>query len=717
MKSVRFFGTFILVCFFLMHAWSFAAEDITEKLLKGAFCEGITVDLREPKFCNGVLTTEKGGVITGPNIRIQAQNIVYTRKVVEGEPICTIEAEGDIMLELGEYIFVGERLEYDFQSSSGSLYCGRSGLAPWFVGGEIISLLPDGSFQVCNGFITSSSSTNADWYIAVAEANLREERYLAAKQVRFVVFDKTILVLPSLQFDLKSMTESPFRYAVGWGGRQGPRIGISYEFFSWNRWKAFVRFDYRLKRGPGLGLEAYYTSPDHREEFQMLNYAARDSSIFHPHERFRYRLQGAYSNSLWDDKFTIDLTYDKLSDKYMAIDYADQSLDIEIAERTQLEIRRQEDNWIGNLITRVRLNAFETVKQELPTLQTSWRPFELGNTGVISDNQLNLSYLDYAYANNVQRGNNYHSARFAFFQRLYRPFYLGHSAILTPEAGSTVIFYSNSPHHSTRWVASGVFGGTLNVPVHKYYQNVKHVMMPYLRYQYFTFPATSPKEHFIFDIEDGWYRVSRLRFGFTQNFYVKGGDGNVRRLLFTDLFANAFFDTPTIPQTIPKVYTRVILHAIPTLRHLFETAWDFEESQLDHFNIRTEWTASEDFAIAVEYRHRDSFDWRKVDRDNYVLDSFHSIKQLRHSDLSDRRDIALVNFFYRFHPNWAIEYEARHGWNRHNHTRFNEMEIDLLATLRSSIQTRLSYQHKESEDRFAVYFSIWPQGPESPPKE
>lgn len=707
---LHFLRLFLILYGFIV---GLSAAEMTEKLLKGAFVEGITVDLREPKFCAGVLTTEKGGVITGPNIRIQAQSIIYTRKIVEDVPICTIEAEGDLMLEFGDYIFIGERLEYDFQSSTGTLYCGRSGLSPWYVGGEIINLLSDGSYQVFNGFITTSVSTDMDWYISAEEATMQDERYVTARDIRFVVFDTSLFWLPSLHLDLKTVTDSPFRYTFGWGGRQGPRVGVSYEIFGWNRWHAFLRADYRLKRGPGIGFEAYYTSPDHREEFQMLNYGAKDSAIFHPHERYRYRLQGSYNNSLMDDKLTIDLTYDKLSDKDMAIDYADQSLDIEIAERTQLEIRRQEENWIGNLKSRLRFNAFETVKQELPTLQSSWRPFEIAHTGIISDNQINFSYLDFAYSNTIRHGHNYHSSRLAYMQKLYRPFYLG-PAILTPEAGSTVIFYGNTPEHEYRWLTTGIFGGTFNLPMHKIYGPVKHVMMPYLRYQYFTFPQTNPHEHYIFDIEDGWYRVNRLRFGTIQNLFVKWSDGQMRRILFADIYANAFFDTRTIPYTIPKVYTRAILHPTLTLRYLFETAWDFEERQLDHINFRTEWTASPDFAIAFEYRHRDSFDWRKVDRDNYVIDSFYSIERLRHSTLSDRRDVALLHFFYRFHPNWAVVYEARHGWNRHNHTRYNEMEIDLLAKIKSSIDTRISYQHKESEDRFAVYFSIWPQGPERP---
>lgn len=687
------------------------SKEATEDLLKGVFVEGITIDLREPCFSEGVLTTEQGGVITGPNIRIQAQKIVYTRKVIDGKAVCTIEAEGSIMLEFGNYVFVGEKLFYDFQSSIGTLYYARSGIAPWYVGGDIINLWPDGSYSFSNAYITTSDNYDSEWYIAAEEASLRENRYIRAKNIRFFFMNLTLLRLPSLSLDLKTLTDSPVRYKIGWGGRQGPRIGLSYEIFEWNRFKTFLRLDYRLTRGLGGGFETRYTSEDHRQRFQSINYVARDSSIFHPNEKYRYRLQGVYHNELCDDKLTVDLTYDKLSDKDMAVDYADQSLDIALAGRTQLDVRRQERYWIANLMARLRINSFETVKQELPTFQLSWKPFEVGYTGIISDNRIEASYLDYAYSNNVEHVHDYSATRFSFMQKAYRPLYWG-PVIITPEQGSTFIVYGNSQREDAKTVVVGILGCNINAPMYRVFDSYKHVIVPYVNYNYYTFPVTPPNDHFIFDINDGWYRLNMMRFGVNQSFYKRNTEDCVVRYLFTDLYANAFFDTRKIPKTIPKVYGRVVWNSSPTLRHVFDTAWDFLNGGVGHWNMRTEWTLSPDFAVAAEYRHRDAFEWRKADHDNYVLDFFRSVEELRHSQLSDRRDTFLLHFFYRFHPSWAIEYEARHGWNRHNRTRYTEFEVDLLTNIRSSTQVKLSYQHKESEDRIAIYFSVWPQGPE-----
>jgi hypothetical protein len=690
----------------------FVFADMKEDLLKGVLVEGITVDLREPEICNGVLTTCKGGVIKGPSgIRIQATKITYTRKVDGEEPVCTLIAEENLMVEFGRYVLVGDRLEYDFQNQAGRLFNGKTGLEHWFIGGDVIELKCDGSYFVENSYITTTETFDTDWDLSAHEVWVKDS-VVRAKNLKFHLMQMTLFWLPSFKMDLAKVGESPISYRAGWGGKQGPRVGFSYEALTLNRMKAYLRFDYRLRRGPGGGIETEYHSPDRKESFETISYIARDNSIFIPSERVRYRFQGAYSNLLMDDKLSIDFTYDKLSDKYMATDYADAGLEIEESGRTELNVRRQEENWIANFIARPRVNSFETVKQELPTFETDFRPFQLGHTGIISDNQFQASYLDFAYAKHVHDNvHDFNSTRVEFAHKLYRPFNVGVGTVM-PHAGAVEIFYGNSPQKEDRWLVIGDFGCDFNSPFYKIFNNKKHVITPYVNYEYLTFPTASPHQHYIFDIEDGWYHLNTLCFGVDQSLFSRNLCGDYGRLFYIDLYTYAFFKTPTIPATIPKVYGQMIFNTFPTLRHTIDTGWNCFKHQIDYFNFLSEWTVSEDFAIAVEYRHRDAYFWRKIDRENFILDSFRSVRELRHSSVSDQRDTALLRFFYRFLPNWAVQYESRHGWHRHNHTRYNEFELDLIARLRSATRIKFSYQHLEAEDRVAIYFSLDLQKPD-----
>lgn len=671
----------------------------------GIFSQGITVDLRNPSYSKGVLTTECGGVITGPNLRIQASRITYTKKTVDNTPIYQATAEGNLVLEYGEYVFVGEYLEYDFLTKSGVIYRGRTMVEPWFFGGEYVYLQPDGSYLIYNAFATTSPNEKPDWVLAAEELALYDLQLLCAKNITFRICDLPVFWVPSLQVNLDTIFDSPIRYSVKWGSRQGHRFGLIYELFSWNRWKTFLRLDYRIKRGFGGGLETYYSSPDHKTSFESINYVARDSPIIHPKQRFRYRFQGVGNSLLMNDKVSVYLSYDKISDIDMPTDYNDRGLELDTAGRTELLVRRQENDWIANFITRVRINAFQTLKQELPTLETSWRPFILGNTGIVCDTVLKTAYLDFVYGNNQLYDHGYSSSRIELSPTFYRHFQLGYTNIM-PEIGGVAIAYSNSPGSAAKYLILGKFSCNLNADFWRTYGNHKHVLTPYIQYDYFTSPTVSPNSHYIFDIEDGWYRLDMMQFGLAQSLYRKQNNGLISRPLYADLYANAFFDTHTFAQTIPKVYGNVIFNSFSFLRHSLGTAWNFNQNQLDYYNIRAEWTLSADIAAAVEYRHRSAYDWRKADHTNFIIDSFRTVSQLRHSQLSDRRDTLLFHLFYRFHPCWAFEFESRHGWNRSTEPAYNEFEIDLLGKLPSSLNFRLSYQHREDDDRLSVYMSI-----------
>lgn len=684
-----------------------------EKLFDDVFAQGISVDLHSPTYSDGILSTEEGGVIKGKDIRIQARKILYTRKKVDGQPVCTLSAEDSVMLEFGPYVFVGERLEYDFQTNSGFIYDARTALEPWYFGGKKIELCPDGSYRILNGFVTTSENYFPEWKVTSDEASLEEGHYIRAKNVYFTFVKLPLFWLPSFCIDLDTILDNPIRYNVRWGGRQGPRIGLTYEVFSWNHWKTFFRFDYRINRGPGVGFETYYHSSDRSAEFRSINYVARDSSLLHPSEKTRYRFQGVYHNSIVYNRATIDLTYDKLSDKDMATDYRDKGLELDTALRTKLHVRRQEDFWISNFYTVVRFNSFQTIKQELPCLETSWKPFLLGPTGVLTEMNVSASYLDFAYAT-PNRFNipDYHSTRFSYTQRFYRSWRVG-IFNFSPEIGCTAIYYGNSPQRADRLLAFGSFSTKAYTKFERFFGSCKHTIQPYLLYQYLTFPTTSPRDHYIFDIDDGWYRLNALRFGLVNGIYCKESPGCLQRPFYADIFAYAFFDTPSIPAVVPKVYAQLRFMSLDSLRHTFVTAWDFEKRQLDEFNFRNDWTINEDIAFAAEFRHRSAFHWRKVDPTNFILDSFRSVESLRHSSLSDRRNTVLFHLFYRFHPCWAFEFESRHGWDRMKEPSYNEFEVNLNATIRSCWHVQLSYRHKEDDDRIAVYLSVGIKRPDT----
>lgn len=662
---------------------------------------GVTVDLNQPTLIDGVLSTESGGIIESLDLRIQAQTIAYTKK----DHICHIYAEGDLILEFGGYYFIGESCAYDFITHEGVIYGARTGIEPWYFGGEAIFLHGDGSFTLSNGFITTSESRDFDWEITTETAILQKQRFLNARDVTFRVQSVPLLWVPSIKTDLETIFDSPIRYSFKWGSRQGARASMVYELFAWQRFKVFTRLDYRVKRGFGGGIETYYRSEDSREIFNTINYVANDNSLSNQHEKVRYRFQGLYHNLVWNDRVTVDLTWDKLSDIDMATDYNDRGLELDTAGRTQLVVRKQEKNRIERLITYVRVNQFQSVDQELPTLEISFRPRNLGDTGIISTSLIRTSFLDFAYANDVRHVHDYSSSRFEYRQDFFRPYPL-HFLTLTPTVGFAAIHYGNSPQDKARNLGVLRFALEAKSGFSKDYGYCKHVVEPYLKFDYLSSPTVAPNRHYIFDIEDGYFQANQARIGIANHVYTQNSFDYLTRPLFIDLYTYGFFDTPTIGETFPKGYLTISTLPMPTIRYTLETAWDFQHGQLDYFNFRTEWTVAENLAIRGEYRHRSPYYWRKADPTNFILDAYRSQQQLLHSTVSDRRDTILANIFYQMTPNWAFLFEMRHGWNRKHEPSYTEFETDFLLRLPSAWNLKLSYQHREDDDRIAVYFTI-----------
>lgn len=691
---------FVAVCFVFGTALLDAKTE--DPKIEDFIEQGLHIDLKDPEFKDGVLSTEKGGIIRGTNLRVQATSIKYTR----GLNGATVVAEGNLLVQFYNWAFTGDRLAFDIASNTGVIDEGKCSIEPWFLGGKTIRLENDGSFYLYDGYVTTSQTDYHEWEIEADLARLQCNKYLSANNVTFKIVKVPILWIPKINVNLESIFDSPIKYTVRFGGQDGARLGLSYEIFSWNRLKTYLRLDWRMKRGLGGGLETYWSSKDKRHTFQSINYLASDNSISNPHEKTRYRMKGLYRGELPDDKTSIKICYDKLSDKDMAEDYYDESFKIDEPGRTELYIHHQETNWVSNFLTRIQINNFQSLKQELPTFATAFRPFHFYDTGILSNYSFKLSYLDYDYAHSVKNVHDYHSTRYELNQQLYRPIPM-FCGTMTPTAGLKAIYYGDSPTGTPKELVLGAFGLNWNTEIWKRLgRNFKHVITPYLDYTYITYPTTNPSKHYIFDIDDGWYRLNTLRFGFSNALYYRNSECSIKKALELDIYSYAFFNTKTLPYTIPKVYLQATSRIFENVNHFSTLVLNLQKQTIDCFEYRVEWTISSNLAFAAEYRSRGPAYWRKVDKENFILESYRPYEELIHSSLSDKRDTLLYHIFYRFSSNLALELQSRTGWNRRFEPSYNEFQVDLHTSLGSFWNLKVSYQHREDDKRIAFYFKL-----------
>lgn len=667
--------------------------------------DDIIVDLLDPLYENGILSTVNGGVLRGNGIRIQARRITYTRDLNSDCPVVKVHCEGDLLINYNDYVLAGDSLEYDFLTNTGVIEQGRTSIPPWQIGGERIFLHDQGNITICNGYLKTSEGRDENWEVLSPKITVFKNRILSARSVSIRFSDVPIFWFPTMKLDLKKMGSSPVAIKAAWGGFQGSRLGLRYQFLSWNDLDAYLRLDGYMQRGLGIGLETEYAPDCCCTEFYTRSYYAHDISLEDPDRRDRYRFEGTYYDLLWDGCVSVNLMYDKVSDPEMAADYQARDFDLMTAGRTQVDFRTVHDDWIADLFIRARVNSFQTVTQELPSLITQFHPIEILDSGIISENYLQLGYLDYVFGTDViDPPSNLHSARFEARPRFYRPFYLG-PATFTPRLGLTAIAYSNSQSGDPVGQLVGEFGFDITTALYNVYGNFKHVVEPYLEYEYLTSPRVPVGEYLIFDINDAYTRLDLTRIGIRQSLFT-WDDCIIVRPLYFDLFTYAFFDTATINDMIPKVYGYLEWQPYDRLIVGLDTAWNLQEGLLDYYNLRLEWTLSEDLAFALEYRNRSRFDWRKADFFDFMLESTRTIDELLHSTLSDQRETALARIFYRFHPDWSIKFQIRHGWNRPTQQNYTEYQADLGTFLRNHFRVHFIYDKRADDHRFSVNFKL-----------
>lgn len=683
---------------------SFSSSSLSPSVLSSI--KGITVDLRNPTLTEGFITTKEGGVIEAPGFRLQARNIVLTRLERDGEFFYRVDAKGDLRLDYQDTVFTASSMTYDFSTRSGLLRSARTGMVPWFFCAESVALLPTGHYCLEKVSLTTSPYRVADWRIGAQEVHITPEKILYGKSITLKFGPLPVFWLPCWKMDLNLLGESPIRYYYRFGGFQGPKLGIAYRWWQSECFTSTIRLDYRLSRGPALGLVTEYQDPTRDLFFATRSIAARDSSLNDPKERFRYRLQGLLNTSLLNGSVSVCASYDKISDEDVPTDYADRDWEIETAGLTQCAFRSQLDTCIVNLTTRIRANPFETVKEELPTYNISFRPFTIGSTGIISQNEVEVGYFQFRYSDEQSLMKDYASTRLEMHHLLYRPTQIGFMQC-TPSAGLVAIYYGRDPEHSSTFNVVGTFGMEFTTTFFRTYGHRKHVIIPYLRYEYYTYPTTTPNQLYVFDISDGWYTINSAKLGVRSLLYEKPPTSALPWLrLSGELFTYAFINTRTVKTPVPRVYAQLQWDISPRLRWNIQTAWDFQHGLLDHYNHRVAWTASDTLALAVEYRHRSPFCWRKVDSDNLILDFFRTEAQLRHSLVSDRRDTVLFHAYCQMRHDMALEAWLHTGWNRFREPNYIEYQVDFVHTVRSSWTVRLSYQHKEDDHRVAFSFNL-----------
>lgn len=687
----RFFS--LLILSYIATSWGTEPSPLEDKTK-----EELIIDLKDPLFQSGIVKTSKGGVIEGPGIRIQAQHIEYINRIEEGRVVKKILAEGDLLVFYKDRLFAGDKLVYDFTSNSGVMENGKTFIDLWYIGGKTLQLKEDGSFLIYDAYITTSANIDSTWEISSSKILVNKYKTVSANNIRFSFFKVPLFWWPSLKGNLQFLKDTPIKYKVTWDRKLGPKATMRYRVFSWHDLDAYFRLDYRLKKGPGLGLETEYRDPHKTTTFITRSYGAYDKVVMQEKNSRRFRFQGVYKTSTEDQKGLVYLTYDKLSDIKMVNDFKTDDFVINSEKRTRLLLSYQADDAFARLTFQPKINYFQSVNQELPRIIGGIRATELNDTGIISENRFNMGYLDYVFASTIQDYlGSLHSVRLETHNEIYRPFYLP-GLSLVPRLGLIGIFYTTNPYHTSVGQALMHMGLNTRSSWQCNYSHFRHVIEPYANFDGYTRPRTPLNQHYIFDIDDGYHKLFTLKGGLKNQFFYSSFS-RTRPSFENDSYIIAYFSDFTYKKTIPKAYTDFFWHR-PTFSLGTGICYNIDEMVWDYVNLKGLVTVNAHLAFDTEFRHRSKFDWRKAAHHNFFLDVARPIPDLLNTPISDARDTLLIQCQARISPRTLCNLGMHNGWGRSSEPRYNGIKVEFTTLLTGNWRVKLGYQHSPNNDRF-----------------
>jgi len=170
-------------------------------------------------------------VVASGGVSLRYRNLeVLARRVDVDLKTRMVHAEGDVVLDEGPRRVSGDRLEYDLDERTGTVYNASAYVAPdlYFYGDEVRKTGED-TYELIDGVVTSCDEEVPDWSFRVSKAKVRVEGFARVYNTRMRVKKLPFLYLPFMAVPAKSERTAGFLFPnFGYSDRQGSQAGLAY---------------------------------------------------------------------------------------------------------------------------------------------------------------------------------------------------------------------------------------------------------------------------------------------------------------------------------------------------------------------------------------------------------------------------------------------------------------------------------------------------------
>ncbi len=469
---------------------------------------------------DGVRATYKGAVLTAKSMSVNRDTSLTV-------------AEGDVQLQRGDSLWIGERLSYNFETEEMQGDHFEVGDAPYFAAGRnltatnLASGMDKHIYTASDSILTTDDIEDPVYRVKAKTLIVFPGKRIAAYGATAYVGKIPIFYWPYYRRDYAERHPNNIELTPGYRSLYGPFILGSYNWQLNTNLSGAVNLDYRQKRGFGGGPDLTYDIGRFGVGSTRF-YMTRDdepgtNSLARPIDSQRHRLQFSHRVKLREN-LTARANVRWQSDEFFIRDFFESEYRRNPQPSTYFEVNQFWRNFSLNALAQPQVNDFFDTVERLPDVKLTGVRQQIGSTPLFYDSESSFGYFRHQYANNgipefaAWRGDTFHQITLprTFFGWLN----------FTPRVGGRLTHYGEAEgagipfNEEDRFVfntgaevslkASRVFKGAESrlLDIHE----LRHILEPSVNYVYVPSPSEIPRNLPQFDTRFPTFRLLPIEY-------------------------------------------------------------------------------------------------------------------------------------------------------------------------------------------------------------
>jgi LPS-assembly protein len=630
-----------------------------------------------------------------------------------------VVADGNVRIESGNQIWVGEHIRYNFKTHQMQSEQFRMGKPPVFASGnDLQGDTSNKTYTARHILVTTDDVNKPAIYARASRMKIVPGKYVEMWNAVLFMDGVPTFYFPYYRRNLGEHANN-LNFIVGDRSAYGPYLLNTYDWYLNDVLDSKIHLDYRESRGVGTGPDfnlhldrwgdatfKYYYLHD-REPNQNTN----NLPFFGTIPENRQRLYLAYQATPFTN-LNVKALVNYQSDPLVLHDFFEGDYVGNPQPNTFTEVNKYWDNWSLDALTTPRINGFFDQVQRLPDVKLTGFRQQIFDTPVYYESESSAGYYRKFFANtNMVSPLDYSGERADTFHQLLLPKTFFGWLNVTPRAGGRFTYYNegnrpggtNSETYRTVFntgaevsfktsrLWTGATNSTLDI------DGLRHIIEPSVNYAFVPHPSTPPSQLPQFDSElpslqllpiqfpdyndiDSIDSQNVLRFGLRNTLQTKR-DGQLDNLLDWNVVMDWLLKPKADQQTFSDLYSDLTFRPRTwiTLNSLLR--YDINGSEVDMAFHQLTFTPNEKWSWGIGHLYE------------------------RSEFLGIGANFVSSTMFFRLNDNWGMR--TTHSFNAQN-GRLQQQFYTLYRDLRSwtgALTFRLTDNGSGPKD-FTVAFSF-----------